>query len=398
MTTMAERICSPVTRAELERRWAAVRARMPELALDAIIIQGSANTVGLGGYFRWFTGSSPIGNHALTVIFPKDALMTLVTHGPFNGDSSVNSDDPAFAGIGRRVTTPAFPAVSYTSEFEAELVAREIAKCGYRRVGILPHDGTYYAVLNGIEKRVRGVSLVDATEIIDPIKAVKSPEEITWIRRAAAMQDEVFDKTRAHIKSGMKDFEVAAYSHYVSQLLGSETGYILAGSGAPGEPALYRQRTHMARQMREGDVFFWQAENTGPGGYFVHVGRIFVLGKAPQELVDTFGQMVEAQEFTMKLLRPGAACRDAFEEYQAYMRGKKLPEEDRLHCHGQGYDNVERPLIRNDETMAIGVGMNIGCHPGMLNARMFMTVCDNFLISENGAERLHKTPQKIIEL
>jgi hypothetical protein len=48
--------------------------------------------------------------------------------------------------------------------------------------------------------------------------------------------------------------------------------------------------------------------------------------------------------------------------------------------------------------MAIGVGMNIGCHPGMLNSRMFMTVCDNFLINENGAERLHKTPQKIFEL
>ncbi len=398
MTTLAERICSPISREELERRWAAVRARMPDLALDAIVVQGAANTVGLGGYFRWFTGSSPIGNHALTVIFPKDALMTYVCHGPFNGDSTLDGKDPALAGIGRRFTTPAFPAISYTSEFEAELVAREIVKNGYRRVGIFPHDGSYYAVLKGIEKRAPGVALIDASEIVDPIKAVKSPEEITWIRRAAEMQDEVFEKTRSHIQPGMKDFEVAAYSHYVSQLLGSETGYILAGSGAPGEPALYRQRTHMAREMREGDVFFWQAENTGPGGYFVHVGRIFVLGKAPQELVDMFGKMVEAQEFTMKLLRPGVACRDAFEEYQAYMRGRGLPEEDRLHCHGQGYDNVERPLIRNDESMTIAAGMNIGCHPGLLTSRMFMTVCDNFLIGENGAERLHKTPQEIVEL
>src|SRR5271156_4061840 len=141
MTSLAERICSPVARAELERRWKAVRDRMPEKALDAIIVQGSANTVGLGGYFRWFTGSSPIGNHALTVIFPKDGLMTLVTHGPFNGDIKLGGDDPAFAGIGRRLTTPAFPAVSYTAEFEAEIVAREIEKSGYRRIGIVGHDG-----------------------------------------------------------------------------------------------------------------------------------------------------------------------------------------------------------------------------------------------------------------
>lgn len=398
MTKLADRICSPVERGELERRWAAVRSRMPELALDAIVVQGSANTVGLGGYFRWFTGHSPIGNHALTVIFPKDNLMTLVCHGPFNGDTKVDSDDPAFAGIGRRITTPAFPGISYTSEFEADLVAREIVEKGYRRVGILPHDGSYYAVLKGIDKRIGNVSLIDATDIIDPIKAIKSDEEIKWIRRAAAMQDEVFERTRAFIKPGLHDFEVAAYSHYVSQLLGSETGYILAGSGEPGEPALFRQRTQMARQMHEGDVFFWQAENTGPGGYFVHVGRIFVLGKAPQELIDAFGQMLDAQEFTMKLLRPGVPCREAFAEYQSYMRGRGLPEEDRLHCHGQGYDNVERPLIRHDETMSIAPRMNIGCHPGIVNSRMFMTVCDNFLIGKDGAERLHTTSQKIFEL
>ncbi len=398
MTSLAERICSPVARTELERRWKAVRDRMPEKSLDAIIVQGSANTVGIGGYFRWFTGSSPIGNHALTVIFPKDELMTLVMHGGFGGDAKLDGRDPAFAGIGRRLTTPAFPAISYTAEFEAELVAREIAKSGYRRVGIIGHDGAYYAVLKGIERRLPNVALIEAGDLIDPIKAVKSAEEITWIRRAAEMQDEVFERTRAHIRPGMKDFEVAAYSHYMSQLLGSETGYILAGSGAPDEPALFRQRTQMARQMREGDVYFWQAENTGPGGYFVHVGRIFVLGKAPQELVDAFGQMVEAQAYTMSLLRPGVSCAEAFAEYQAYMCRRGLPEEDRLHCHGQGYDNVERPLIRHDETMTIAAGMNIGCHPGYVTPRMFVTICDNFLIGPDGAERLHKTPQAIVEL
>ena len=30
----------------------------------------------------------------------------------------------------------------------------------------------------------------------------------------------------------------------------------------------------------------YQAENNGPGGFFVHLGRIFVLGKAPQAQLD----------------------------------------------------------------------------------------------------------------
>jgi len=158
------------------------------------------------------------------------------------------------------------------------------------------------------------------------------------------------------------------------------------------------------KSLYDGDYRIWAAyedyhENSGPGGFFVHLGRIFVLGKAPQELVDTYGAMLEAQKFTLGLLKPGAAARDVFAEYNAYMRSRGFPEERRLHCHGQGYEVVERPLMRNDETMTIAANMNIGIHPSISNEKMFVTVCDNFLVRADGtAERLHKTPQEIVEL
>jgi hypothetical protein len=81
------------------------------------------------------------------------------------------------------------------------------------------------------------------------------------------------------------------------------------------------------------------------------------------------------------------------------MRSHGFSEEKRLHCHGQGYESVERPLVRHDESMAIAGNMNIGIHPGVVLKGTFMTVCDNFLVHPDGAvERLHKTPQAIIEL
>ena len=56
-------------------------------------------------------------------------------------------------------------------------------------------------------------------------------------------------------------------------------------------------------------------------------------------------------------------------------------------------------LIRNDEDMTLGTSMNIGLHPTFGNARLFVTVCDNFLINPNGKlEFLHRTPRKIFEL
>ena len=99
------------------------------------------------------------------------------------------------------------------------------------------------------------------------------------------------------------------------------------------------------------------------------------------------------------MLEPGANCAEIFAEHNAFMRARGMHDEPRLHCHGQGYDVVERPLIRNDEDMLLGTSMNIGLHPTFGNSRLFVTVCDNVLINAAGdIEYLHKTPRKIFEL
>jgi Xaa-Pro aminopeptidase len=393
-----ERLCNPIPMSELERRWTAVRAAMAEEKLDALVIQGACNMVGTGGYFRWFTGVSPIGSYPQTVIFPRDGLMTLVMHGPLGGDHDLQGEEAMLPGIGHRLTTPMFPGIGYCNAYDADLTAGEIKRRGYRAVGLVGLNHMLYGSGAALVKQLDGISVREATEIVDPLKAVKSVEEIRWIRQTAALQDEVLTRTLPHIKPGMKEFEVMAFSQYQAQLLGSETGYYLGSSSPAGRPAFIRPRPQQGRALGQGDVMFWQAENTGPGGFFVHMGRVVVLGKAPQELVDAFGIAVEAQDWTVRRLKPGAPAREIFAEYQSYMRGRGLQEETRLHCHGQGYDVVERPLIRHDESMILAANMNIGIHPSWVTKSLFVTVCDNFLVGASGVERLHKTPREIIEL
>ena len=85
--------------------------------------------------------------------------------------------------------------------------------------------------------------------------------------------------------------------------------------------------------------------------------------------------------------------------YNAFMRANGRPEERRLYAHGQGYDMVERPLIRQDETMKIGCNMLFAVHPTYVTARTYSWVCDNWLVNEAGeVEPLHKFPQRITEL
>jgi len=124
-----------------------------------------------------------------------------------------------------------------------------------------------------------------------------------------------------------------------------------------------------------------------------------VIGKASQEMKDEFAFVLEAQKFVLERIKPGTSCKEIFETYNDFMRRNGRPEEKRLHCHGQGYDMVERPLIRSDETMTIAKNMNIVVHPTYATARTFSWVCDNFLIGGNGvAEKLHAFPQKLFEL
>jgi Xaa-Pro aminopeptidase len=399
VASLIDRVRYPLSTAELERRWAKARALMREQKIEALVIEGANNFVGGGGYFRWFTGIAATGTYPATVIFPVDDLMTLLQSGPFGGDTKLDGRDPAAYGIGRRLSMPSFPAVSYTWEYDADLIAQAIKRAGYRTVGIVGPDMMYYGFLSRLRAHLPGVIFVDPTEALDLIKADKSEDDIVWIRKAAEMQDEIFARTRDYVKPGMKDYEVFGYSEHVGDLLGSETGYFIGSSAPYGEQAWYRGKPYHGREIREGDVMMWQAENTGPAGWFVHMARFFIFGKAPQELVDALGMAVEAQKYTLDLLKPGAACSDVFAQYQDYMRGKNLPIERRLHCHGQGYENVERPLIRNDETMTVFGNMNIGIHPAVATETMFMTVCDNFLVHPDGsAERLHKTPQELVEI
>ena len=130
-----------------------------------------------------------------------------------------------------------------------------------------------------------------------------------------------------------------------------------------GKPSFLVGRHFQDRTLQKGDNLSFLIEVNGPGGYFTEVGRTIVLGKASQELKDNFAAAMEAQDYSAGLLKPGASCRDVAKAHDDFMRARGLPPELRLYSHGQGYDMVERPLIRADEPMTIEPGMCLAVHP-----------------------------------
>jgi Xaa-Pro aminopeptidase len=255
-----------------------------------------------------------------------------------------------------------------------------------------------YRFLETVTRDFEGLKVVDLTEQIDRLVAVKSDEELGLMRQCARMQDAIFEKVLHEIKPGMRDVDVAAMAWREGWVRGSSQGIYLGGSAPMGKPSFLVGRHFQDRTLEEGDNLSFLIEVNGPGGYFTEVGRTIVLGKATQELQDNFAAAMEAQDYSAGLLRPGAACREVAAAHDAFMRARGLPPELRLYSHGQGYDMVERPLVRGDEPMAIEAGMCLAVHPNYELRSLFMIVCDNYVVGPNGTERIHKTERKIFEV
>ena len=140
--------------------------------------------------------------------------------------------------------------------------------------------------------------------------------------------------------------------------------------------------------IQNGDQIALLVEDNGPGGMYTELGRSCVVGaKVPQAMKDELAFCMESRKLTLDLLKPGASCKDIWDAFNAFMRKNGRPMEARLYCHGQGYDLVERPLIRNDEPMTIEKDMNIVVHPTYIHAGYLNWLCDNYLIGGNGPGR-----------
>jgi Xaa-Pro aminopeptidase len=396
--TEADRIIARVSRRELERRWSKVRHAMRARGLDALVMQ-SANDW-LGGAVKYLTDFPANNGYPRSVILPVDHLMTVVEVGPFDGRKRLDGNDPVHPGVGEILFSPSFLSVGYTHRYDGDVVRGALARAGHRRIGLfgaggLPRD--FVAAIEGFARSAGGET-IDATDLVDAIKAIKSDEEIGLIRQAAALQDAVFAKVLSEIRPGLRDVDIAALAWREGQVRGSEQGILLGASAPLGKASVFVGRHLQGRTLAVGDHLSLLIEINGPGGFYTEIARTIVLGKATSELLEGFSAVREAQQATLRLMVPGAPCRDIAEAHDRHMRSRGLPTELRLYAHGQGYDMVERPLIRRDETMTIAPRMCFAVHPGFETPSMFAVICDNYLIGERGpGECLHRTEKRVFE-
>lgn len=383
-------------RTELERRWRITRIFMSEHRIEALVAYARDDY--LGGYVRWFTDAAAF-LYPKAIVFHQSDLMTLVDHGPEGGRRVLDGATKGYSGVGELLTTAEFPSAAQTGGYTGTLIGRAIAARGYRRIALVGLQAMPQGFVEALRTSAPYIETVDATDFVDCAKARKSPIEIEMMRATARMQDAVFQRVLASTKPGMRESDVAALARYEGALLGSEQGVFMCRAAPLGTPLpATRGAPFESRILQAGDYFSILIENSGVGGYYTELGRTCVLGKVPPSLAAAFEQAVGAQCHTAAALRHGATGASVYRQHADFMRSLSQSPSRRIYSHGQGFDLVERPLIREDEPMSIEPAMCFAIHPTAVVRGNAAFVCDNFLVGEREGEWLHQTQKRLFEI
>jgi Xaa-Pro aminopeptidase len=384
--------------AELERRWQLVRAGMEREGVDVLLAHNHVD--GLGGYVKYLCDMGTGGGYPLTVILPRERPMTLVAHGPQADDRRLSpGEDPLLYGVERVLGSWSFSSAFYTAQDDATQIVRALRALAPARVGLVGYAQMGFGLLDHVRRELASVEFVDAADLVDEVKAVKSDWEREAIGRSVRMQVAVFEAALDAIAPGRTEWDVALAATLEARRQGSEHGPIMVGSAPPGAPAMFKPPRHQARVLEPGDRLTMLIEPSGPDGMYAELGRTIVIGSADDALLADHALAVEAWRAAAADLRPGADAAGLAARYNAWLRDHDRPEERRVHSHGQGYDIVERPLVRADENMRLSDGMLMALHPLWFHDGTAIWVCDNVFIGPDGAtEPLHGVEQKVFEV
>ncbi len=398
MSMGLERLNAPISTTELERRWAAIRAAMKYSGIDVLVLQN--NNDHMGGYVKYLTDLPATNGYPIGVVFPADDLMSVVCQGPIGVEKVLqDGTDGVWRGVRRVMHTASYACAPYTRHYDGALMLDALKPFAHATIGLVGTYGMSAALSDQLRDALPQARFVEASDLVDQIKVIKSAEEIARIRDTTALQDAAMRAAFDAVQPGMTDREVAAAAADCSFRLGAEMGIWLVGSYKIGQPSGFGPWHFANRRIEKGDALSLLVETNGPGGYYCELGRTCVLGDIPAEMEDEFAFVLEARKFTLDLLKPGASCKTIWDDYNAFMERNGRPKEARLYCHGQGYDLVERPLVRDDEPMKIAADQLIVVHPTYIARGALNWACDDYLIGQNGvSERLHAFPEIISQI
>ena len=385
---------------EMARRWRLARQLMDERGLDALLLFGNSG-VNRHNEANVFWLSNHLDLHHCYLIAPRDealepALFTgLTNHVP---NARQVSDVPSVAWGGYD------PAATVAERLRRQGLARA-------RIGLVGINATFgmgmpYQHLEMLTRELPELEAVDVTRAFAGLRAVKSDEEIAWLRRAAELTDRTIHALQAEVRPGLPEYALLAIIEGAYRAAGGQPHIAFLRSMPMDAPnGCLPAQNPSDRRIREGDVIITEISASW-WGYSGQIHRPVFVGREPtpawQHMFDTARM---AYERIAAAMTPGASEADAIRA-GAVIGERGYAIYDDL-VHGYGVD-IHPPIIDRScvrywsspageapppgRTFERNMAIVIQPNPVTRDERMGLQLGALTVVTDAGAESLHRVP------
>ncbi|WP_288941623.1 ectoine hydrolase DoeA [uncultured Roseovarius sp.] len=384
----------PFSDAEFQRRLTKTRSAMEIAGIDVLFVTDPSNQNWLTGYDGW----SFYVHQGVVVLPDADPVWWGRNQDANGGRRTVWMTDDRVMGYADNY-------VQSTERHPMQDLAERLRGMGMqdKRIGV-EMDNYYfsakaYAVL---QAELPDATFVDATALVNWQRAVKSDEELVFIRKAAAISEKVMDGLLERVEPGVPKNEVVAeiLRDGIRGVDGAWGDYPAIVPLLPsGSDAAAPHLTWDGRDFASGEATFFEISGCYRR-YHAPFCRTLFLGKPPQFILDAENALVEGLEAGLEAARAGNRACDIANALAAPLERAGIERGARCgYPIGLSYppDWGERTIsLRAEDETVLEPGMTFHFMPGLWMSDWGLEITESVLITEDGpAETFCNRPRKM---
>ena len=380
---------------EFQRRVRKTKERMDKSGMEMLLVTDPANMNYLTGYDGW------------SFYVHQGVIVSLDAPYPFwfgreqdsNGAriTSWLSDDCIHGYPDEYVQS----RYTHTMRWLADMLRQK--GLGKKRFGV-EMDGYWFNArmyLTLLEELPDAV-LMDGTNLVNWIKTVKSPAEITYMKQAAQICEKVMHTAVDQIDVGVWEKDTAA-NVSAAQIAGTDTFGGSSPAIFPIMPSAERTSTaHLTfdpdRQYRKNDVVLLELSGARYR-YHAPLSRTVYLGEPPQDLQKTADDVITGLQETLAFIKPGVTAEEVEERWRKAIAHTGLVKPSRIgYSYGLNYppDWGEHTIsLRPGDKTVLQPGMTLHFMPGIWLETYGFECSEPILVTETGCEKFIEFPQKL---
>jgi ectoine hydrolase len=295
--------------------------------------------------------------------------------------------------------------VQSTERHPMDHLAGIISERGWGKLAIGVEMDNYWfsaAAFASLQRHLPNARFTDATALVNWQRAVKSPQELDYMRKAARIVEAMHARIADKVEPGMRKCDLVAeiYDAGIRGVDGFGGDYpAIVPLIASGADASAPHLTWDDQPMRSGEGTFFEVAGCY-NRYHCPLSRTVFLGKPTPEFLDAEKATLEGMEAGLEAAKPGNRCEDIAKAFFAVLKKHGIIKDNRT-----GYPiGVSYPPDWGERTMSLRPGDRTELQPGMTFhfmtglwlETMGLEITESILITETGVECLADVPRRLL--